>query len=670
MGIDWGIHGDFGVNFNLLFDGIEDCLFILDEEGNVIRANKAAASRLGYTSEELCATNIFLLHPPDRRQETVEIFKSMIAGNSVKCPIPLYSKSGHLIPVESRVFRGTIEEKTVLFAISKDLSEISIANEKFAISFRDNPENNITDKRKSEKAALESKAQLTAILDNLPFLAWLKDYQGRFIAVNRTFAESCGKPIDEIIGKTDYDVWSKELAAKYIADDAEVLSNRKKFVEEMIEDKKGGNWFETYKTPIFDNNGNAVGTTGIARDITERQQLQIELENQKKAAETANVLKSQFLANMSHEIRTPMNGILGFLDLLNQSNLSSEQREYVKEARSASEILLYLINDILDLSKIEANKLTMEKINFNIRTTVEDAVSMHLPVIHQKHLEFNTLIKPNVPDEVIGDPARLRQVLNNLLSNAIKFTESGEIRITVETLERKEDITCIRFEVKDTGLGIKEEDARRVFEPFSQADASTTRKFGGTGLGLAISQKIIKMMDGDIGLDSIWGQGSTIYFTAKFEVVNEKPIKRSEYYKLGNVNELKENDVVIKPKILLVEDNEINIKLIVKVLIKKDFSCDIAGDGSTGFKAYLEKDYDIIFMDCQMPVMDGYECTAKIREVEGNSKHTTIIAMTANAMEGDRGKCLEAGMDDYISKPINFELMFNMIKQYTSSKIS
>ncbi|HEY8911448.1 MAG TPA: response regulator [Desulfosporosinus sp.] len=539
----------------------------------------------------------------------------------------------------------------------------------------------------------------------------------------------------------------------------------------------------------------------LEAEILEHRKTELKLQETKRAAEAANKAKSQFLANMSHEIRTPMNGIFGFLELLNHSQLSHEQREYIREAKSSSETLLHLINDILDLSKIESGKLTFEIINFKLRTAVEDAAALFVPTAYEKDLELHTLIKANVPDEVRGDPARLRQILNNLISNALKFTENGEVLIVAETIEENNGFATIKFEVKDTGIGINEEDAERLFKPFAQADASTTRKFGGTGLGLAITRELVTMMEGAVGLESVPGQGSTFYFTARFEIINKKTTY-SEYASLENVNVLivddndnnrkivrsyledagckvieaesgnkaiatilnnvytenkiqlvladyqmpgmdgyelattlntipstkdlklilltsaaqagdavkareqgfsgyltkpirrddllncmaivlslkrdteesqqvvtkythRESQSGLKPKILLVEDNEVNRKIIVAMLQSHDMTCDLAMDGNEAYQAVLNKHYDLVFMDCQMPVMDGFEATKEIRNAEGSNKHTKIIAMTANAMAGDREKCLKFGMDDYISKPIDFEIMFKMIDETT-----
>jgi len=382
----------------------------------------------------------------------------------------------------------------------------------------------------------------------------------------------------------------------------------------------------------------------------------------KEMAEAANIAKSQFLANMSHEIRTPMNGIFGFLELLSITRLTIEQKDYVHEAKSASGVLQYIINDILDFSKIEVGKLAIEKIDFDIALIVASAMSVLLPKARTKNILLHTIIDPKVPKVVVGDPTRLKQILNNLVSNAVKFTENGDISVSVDVNEQFDNEVVIVFKVKDTGVGIKEEDISKLCQPFIQADASTTRKFGGTGLGLAISKELIKMMDGDLFIESKIGEGSTFSFTAKFQIPQKENLQEKEIIDIEEViiSEAQEKSN-IKPRILLVEDNAINRKIVIKILRNKQVECDIAVDGSEALKALEVKEYDIIFMDCQMPIMNGFETSMKIREQEAGKKHTRIIAMTANAMEGDKEKCLAAGMDDYMSKPLNFELLFKMI---------
>ena len=436
---------------------------------------------------------------------------------------------------------------------------------------------------------------------------------------------------------------------------------------------------------LHDAKGTPVRMYGTNWDVTEHIHYEEELLKAREQAEAANIAKGQFLANMSHEIRTPMNGIFGFLDLLQMSNLSSEQKEFIREAKSASTLLLNLINDILDFSKIEAGKLHMENISFNVRTAVEDAVSLLEPKAAEKNLKLHVLIKEDVPEEIMGDPSRLRQILSNLVSNAVKFTESGEVSITVDSVEKENDMAILKFDIKDTGIGISKEAIGDLFQSFNQADTTTTRKYGGTGLGLAITKELVKMMGGEISVSSILCEGSLFTFTIYSKIVKRAVVKNIDFENNSgkniliaddNINIIKivDKDVckkartAFKPEILLVEDSEMNRKIVIRILESHNLTCDVAINGLEACMAMQEKEYDIVFMDCQMPVMDGYESTSRIREHEGSNKHTTIIAMTANAMTGDKAKCIEAGMDDYISKPIDFEHMIRLIEANTKDK--
>jgi two-component system sensor histidine kinase/response regulator len=451
---------------------------------------------------------------------------------------------------------------------------------------------------------------------------------------------------------------------------------------------KDGSWvwvLDRGKVVERDENNAPIRTVGIHIDITERKKVQDEIQEAQIAAESANLAKSRFVANISHELRTPINGFMGFLDLLGDTKLDDEQIMLLGEAKAASENLLHLINQVLDFSKIEAGKLIIENINFKIREVVKECANLFMAKAIQKNIKIVTIVKANVPDNVMGDPSRIKQVLNNLINNALKFTEGGKITIVAETIKQTGKKVYIRFDVKDTGIGIDKENIKKLFNPFIQADSSTTRQYGGTGLGLSISKQIVNIMGGKINIKSKVGAGSDFYFTIKLNLESfSKPACNDEIMnytldtlKLQKEDKFKEKlssnynlDVeckeTLKPSILLVEDNEMNRKIILMSLKNNGLLCDTAVNGYEAVKAVKDKKYDIIFMDCQMPVMDGYESTREIRQIDKIGNNIVIIAMTANALEGDKEECLKAGMDDYISKPIDFELMFNMIKSYST----
>ena len=401
-------------------------------------------------------------------------------------------------------------------------------------------------------------------------------------------------------------------------------------------------------------------TEQLNKEIADRHLIEIELEKAKEVAIRESRAKSIFLANMSHEIRTPMNGVIGMANILKDTELNDQQREYLDIIEISGNNLLAIINDILDFSKIEAGQIDLENIPFNLMQQVEEVIKIQHVRAQGKGLKLFSMISPELPEQVKGDPVRFKQIISNLTSNAIKFTPEGSITISLEPVSQKSEKLMIRCNVKDTGIGISEAGREKLFKEFSQTDAYTARKYGGTGLGLKISKDLSSLMGGEIGVESEEGKGSTFWFTVEFGKVDKSDIEL--------MNETAKNNSAKSLSILMVEDNYISQKVAKSALLREGYrDIEIAENGKIAVKMFSEKNYHIVLMDIRMPVMDGLEATEKFREIEQNDltrTPTTIVAFTAYAIEGDRERFISAGMDDYIAKPFQPEELIRVIEKY------
>ncbi|MBU2650869.1 MAG: PAS domain S-box protein [Bacteroidetes bacterium] len=614
---------------------------VLHQEDKIIFINEAGCRKFKYPMDELIGSSILEHVHEDDHEKVIQSVSRRMMGESVDdYEIRLIDKEGitHDVIVRSSLipYGDTPATLTVLV--------------------------DITERKKFEIEILESRARLNAILDNLPYKAWLKDLHGRYIAVNKPFARFYGLSPSELLGKTDYDICPLEVASRFQADDQRVIDTKMQLYSEAHDPNlTEGEWYETFKSPIFNKDGNVIGITGISRDITELKTKQLELIRAKEDADSANHAKQQFLSTMSHEMRTPLNAIIGISNLLMEEDPREDQMENLKTLNFSAEHLLSLISDILDFSKIEAGKIDLEETDFNLHDLLNSVKQTFVIRAKAKGVEVDLNMSDDLPVALKGDSVRLNQIITNLVGNAVKFTEKGKISLDASLMNMKGNKAYIRFIVSDSGVGIPADKLDDIFNPFIQASSTAKYNIGGTGLGLAITKRLVELQKGSISVESELGKGSEFTFIIPYTLGKEdqtKDIRKTrsdELQSIKNVN------------ILLVEDNIINQVIASKYLMKWGAIVDEAENGLVALEKIKQNHYDIILMDLQMPELDGYDTARAIRKMEDpRIKDIPIIALTASALLEVREQVMQAGMNDYVTKPFNpVELNHKIVKYVT-----
>jgi PAS domain S-box-containing protein len=655
-----------------VIDTIVEGVVAIDENGIVELFNPAAEHIFGYGASEIVGQNVNVLMPDPYRTEHDDYLRHYLKTGlwrviGVGREVSGQRKDGNVIPVYLSIGEIFLPQGRRFVGVIRDITEIKKAEGE-------------------RKNAEEELQKLSQAIEQSPVAVIIAKPDGAIDYVNPRFTEITGYTAAEVRGRNPRILKTDRMPPEDYQFLWNTITSGRVWHGVFYNKKKNGEfyWASASISPIRNAEGNVTYFVGMQEDITSLKMTEQALQEAKEAAEAANVAKSEFLASMSHEIRTPMNAIIGMADLMAETPLNPEQQQYLELFRSAGENLLSLINDILDLSKVESGRLSLDTSPFHLAEVTGKACDVADIRAREKSIEIACRIAPEVCQSLVGDAARLQQILLNLLGNAIKFTEVGEVVMEVsremEIPDQQGDQDCLlHFTIKDTGIGIPQEKLNSIFERFTQADSSTTRRYGGTGLGLTISKQLSELMGGRIWVESTVGKGSVFHFTARFK--KQEPPEEPGTIKVISDKRMVPDAAVKTPdsatpqdqrplRILLVEDSEDNRFLMTAYFKHTPYEVDIAENGEMAVERFKDRDYDLVLMDMQMPVMDGYTATRIIRawEEEHGQRHTPIIALTAFALKEDMERSIAAGCDIHLNKPVKKAKLLETIAAYTSPK--
>ena len=637
--------------FRLLLDNISQIAVQgYTSNGTVTLWNSASEQMYGYTAAEAIGKNLVdLLIPPEMRPAFREAIGQMF-----------HTGVGH--PAEELSVVRKDGSRVTVYTNYTVVDSPGIGRELFCIDI------DLSQLRQTEEKLRLSEGQLRFLSEHLTDNIWSLGVDLSITYMSPSIEKIVGFTRNEFVQKTFEEMFTPPSFARaqeyFTRMDSCVRTglHLEDFRGEMEMYRKDGStvWVEILASPLLDSSGRIVGLAGVTRDISERKQYEHQLEEAREAANAANMAKSEFLSNMSHEIRTPMNGIIGMAQLLEYTTLDEEQQEYLDAINSSLQNLLRLINDILDLSKIEAGKIELEEQEFSLRSAVTDVVNTQASVAYRKNLSIRIDIPSDVPDSLMGDQLRLKQIILNFLSNAIKFTESGGITVAAAVTGQVDNIATLRIGVTDSGIGISPEAIGKIFDPFSQADSSTTRHYGGTGLGLSICRQLAELMGGSIGVESAEGVGCT--FSVQIPFIVTAVLPASPGRRQGDDSPLAWDGPHLR--VLIADDEELNLRIATRILDRTGATVVTARNGREAVNAWENGRFDLILMDIKMPVLDGIGAIDTIRRKERETgRHTTVIALTANALREEKEHILQQGFDGYVSKPVEIKVLFAEMKR-------